>query len=106
MGGDEREGAGREELARWLSREVARCAGLPEGAVDPRRPIASYALDSLAAIELTHAVEERTGAVLDLDAVFSEASVEDLAASLDRVRMCSSRPRTLSAAWKFDSVGL
>jgi len=98
MSGDPPDGAGREELARWLAGEVARHAGLPEGAVDPRRPIARYALDSLAAIELAHAVEERTGVALDLDAIFSEASVADLVESLRRRQPPATGPAAEAAA--------
>jgi amino acid adenylation domain-containing protein len=74
-----------DELVRWLAAEVARRSGLPPGsAVDPRQPIASHALDSLAAIELMHAIERRTGVTVEAETLFSEVTLADLAAALRR----------------------
>jgi amino acid adenylation domain-containing protein len=73
------------ELVSWLAGEVARRSGMPLGsAVDPRRPIASHALDSLATIELMHAIERRTGVVVEPETLFSEITLADLAADLRR----------------------
>jgi amino acid adenylation domain-containing protein len=73
------------ELVRWLADEVARRSGMPPGrAVDPRRPIASHALDSLATIELMHAIERHTGVAVEAETLFSEISLADLAAALRR----------------------
>ncbi len=69
-------------ISAWLEVEVARAAGVASSAVDPRRPIASYALDSLAAIELMHAVENRFGVTLGMETLFSEITLAELAATL------------------------
>jgi amino acid adenylation domain-containing protein len=71
-------------LVDWLAAEVARRSGLTSSEdVDPDRPIASHALDSLAAIELIHAIEQRTGTTVELETLFSEMSLADLAARLE-----------------------
>ena len=69
-------------LSAWLAEELARAAGVTLARVDPRRPIASYGLDSLAAIELMHAIESRLGVSIAMETLFSEMTVADLAASL------------------------
>jgi amino acid adenylation domain-containing protein len=72
-----------DDLVHWLATEVARRSGMPPGsAVDPRQSIASHALDSLATIELMHAIERRVGVTVDTETLFSEVSLADLAASL------------------------
>src|SRR6185369_10553056 len=53
------------DLVRWLAEEVARRSGV--AAVDPRQPIASHALDSLATIELMHAIERHIGAAVEME---------------------------------------
>ncbi|PYQ61977.1 MAG: non-ribosomal peptide synthetase, partial [Acidobacteria bacterium] len=74
-----------DELVRWLAAEVARRSGLPPGSeVDPGQPIASHALDSLAAIELMHAIERRTGVAMEAETLFSEVTLAELAAALRR----------------------
>jgi amino acid adenylation domain-containing protein len=69
-------------LVTWLAAEVARLGGVDPSRADPRRPIASYALDSLAAVELMHAIETRAGVSITMETLFSEVTVADLAASL------------------------
>ena len=71
-----------DDLLRWLAGEVARRSGVAPGSIDPRQSIASYALDSLATIELMHAIENRIGASVEMETLFSEMSLTDLAASL------------------------
>ena len=73
---------GEKALSAWLTEELARAAGVSLAKVDPRRPIASYGLDSLAAIELMHAIENRLGVSIGMETLFSEMTVADLAASL------------------------
>jgi amino acid adenylation domain-containing protein len=70
------------EAVTWLAEEVARLARVAPSRIDPRKPIASYGLDSLAAIELMHAIETRTGVSIAMETLFSEVTVADLAASL------------------------
>ncbi|HEV7508303.1 MAG TPA: amino acid adenylation domain-containing protein [Thermoanaerobaculia bacterium] len=75
-----------DDLVRWLAGEVARRSGAAPAGVDPRQSIASFALDSLATIELMHAIEQRVGASVDMETLFSEVSLADLAASLRQQR--------------------
>jgi amino acid adenylation domain-containing protein len=73
-----------DDLVHWLAAEVARRSGMPAGStVDPRQSIASHALDSLATIELMHAIERRTGVTVDIETLFSEVSLADLVAALE-----------------------
>ncbi len=70
-----------EEGARsWLAAEVAARAGVPRSAIDVREPLWRYALDSLNAMELAHAVEERLGAPVPMEAFFAGASATDVVA--------------------------
>src|ERR1700728_2145955 len=93
MGGEETTSVGGAAAARhepqdggavlvWLVEEVARLAGVSPARVDPAKAIASYALDSLAAVELAHAVETRLGVSVPMAALFSDLTVANLAASL------------------------
>jgi amino acid adenylation domain-containing protein len=70
-----------EEGARaWLAGEVAARAGIARAAVDVHGPLHRYALDSLNAMELSHAVEERLGAPVSLEAFFDGSSVAGVVA--------------------------
>ena len=70
----------------WLAAEVAARAGVPRSAVDLREPLWRYALDSLNAMELAHAVEERLGAAVPMEAFFAGASVADVVAQAFALR--------------------
>jgi amino acid adenylation domain-containing protein len=70
------------ELARWLAAEVARRAGVAISAIDPGQPIGHYPLDSLAAMELMHAIENRAGVSVSMETFFSATTLADLAATL------------------------
>ncbi|HEY0512849.1 MAG TPA: amino acid adenylation domain-containing protein [Thermoanaerobaculia bacterium] len=59
----------------WLAAEVAARAGVARTGVDVYEPIYRYALDSMNAMELAHAVEERLGAPVPMEAFFEGASV-------------------------------
>ncbi|HKV12360.1 MAG TPA: amino acid adenylation domain-containing protein, partial [Thermoanaerobaculia bacterium] len=70
-----------EEGARaWLAAEVAARAGVPRASVDAAEPLTRYALDSLQAMELAHAVEQRLGAPVSLETFFEGVSIADLVA--------------------------
>ncbi len=68
-----------EGVRRWLAAEVAARAGMPAGEIDLGQPLDHYPLDSLAAMELMHAVESRFGVVLSLESFFAGESVAELA---------------------------
>ena len=61
---------------------AARALGCPAERLDRARPLAAHGLDSLAALDLRAAVEERLGAVLPLSTLFEGATLGDLATLL------------------------
>jgi amino acid adenylation domain-containing protein len=63
----------------FLQAALARVLGCDPARIDRATPMASYGLDSLAAVELCHAVEEELGAALDVADLLSGCSVEDAA---------------------------
>jgi amino acid adenylation domain-containing protein len=69
----------REELEAWIAGEVA--AGLRVETAELRvdEPLTRFGMDSLAAIELLHAVERRTGVLLSAATLFEGMSIEALA---------------------------
>ena len=70
---------GTEEGARaWLMAEVAMRAGVPRAGLDPSEPLTRYALDSLQAMELAHAVEQRLGVPVSLETFFEGLSIAGL----------------------------
>ncbi|HEX8351281.1 MAG TPA: AMP-binding protein, partial [Pyrinomonadaceae bacterium] len=74
--------AGRDagSVARWLRAELAARLGVDASQIDVTHPVARYGLDSLAAVELAHALETRLGARLSLSDFLSSPSIEELAA--------------------------
>ncbi|HTQ80717.1 MAG TPA: condensation domain-containing protein, partial [Thermoanaerobaculia bacterium] len=91
------------ELALWLAGEVARRSG--SSTVDPRQPIAGCGLDSLAAVEVLHAIEEKTGVTLPLEMLFSEMSIQEVAAQLPAESPASAPAATPEPAQKPATVG-
>jgi amino acid adenylation domain-containing protein len=74
-----------EGVRRWLAAEVAARAGMTAEEIDLDRPLDHYPLDSLAAMELMHAIETRLGVVLSMESFFAGGSLAELAgAILDR----------------------
>jgi len=61
----------------WLAAELASRAGM---AVDVHQPLSRCALDSLHALELAHAVEERLGLAVPMETFFEEETVAGLVA--------------------------
>ncbi|HEY2292039.1 MAG TPA: amino acid adenylation domain-containing protein, partial [Thermoanaerobaculia bacterium] len=76
-----------EGVRRWLAAEVAARAGVTVEEIDLDQPLDHYPLDSLAVMELMHAVESRLGAVLSMESFFAGGSLAELAdAILERAR--------------------
>ncbi|HEX6199661.1 MAG TPA: condensation domain-containing protein, partial [Thermoanaerobaculia bacterium] len=84
------------ELRAWLAAEVARRAGVPPESVDPHRPAADHGLDSVAAMEVAHAVEERCGRPLAMERLLEGVTVAELASEL--VAAGSGRPAPATVA--------
>ncbi len=73
----------RGELERWLASEVAARLNVTAERLDPHRPIAEYGLDSLAAVELLAAVEDKIGCSFPFENLFvGEPSLRSLAEML------------------------
>jgi amino acid adenylation domain-containing protein len=68
-----------EGVRRWLAAEVAARARMTAEEIDLDRPLDHYPLDSLAAMELMHAVESRLGVVLSMESFFAGGSLAELA---------------------------
>jgi FkbH-like protein len=69
----------RLSLVSWLRDLVARVLQLSPAALDVSRPVTSYGLDSLGAMELENRLEEALGVRLALEEILEGASVERLA---------------------------
>ncbi len=69
-----------ESVEAWLRAEVAAQLGVRSADIDVERPISDYALDSLAAIELTHRIEARLGVVLPMVSLLKSPSIAEVAA--------------------------
>ncbi len=69
-------------LETYLGELLVRILRRPAAALDPERPLTSFGLDSLAAVELQHALSSDLGATVDLAELLEDASVRRLAASL------------------------
>ncbi len=63
----------------FLQAALARVLGCDPARIDRATPMASYGLDSLAAVELCHAVEEELGAALDVADLLSGCSIAEAA---------------------------
>jgi amino acid adenylation domain-containing protein len=79
---EETAAASAEEMTKWLVARLAARLGLDPGKVDPRRSLLHYGLDSLAAIELAHEIETRSGVCVALERLFEGCTLEELAAQL------------------------
>ncbi len=77
---------------------AARALGCPAERLDRARPLAAHGLDSLAALDLRAAVEERLGAVLPLATLFEGATLGDLATLL-AAELEADRPRLDEEEW-------
>src|SRR5262249_52239855 len=67
-----------EEVKEFLASLVAAKFGGDDAEIDPDLPIAHYGLDSLQAIELMHAVEDRLGVILPMASFLQSPSVAEL----------------------------
>jgi natural product biosynthesis luciferase-like monooxygenase protein len=68
------------DIESWLVSRLAAGAGIAAAEVDVNRPIVFYGLDSLAAIELTHGLEEGLGVVVPMASFLRSPSIAELAA--------------------------
>ncbi len=79
----------------WLAAEIAARSGVARGAVSVHEALSRFALDSLHAMELAHAVEERLGLPVAMESFFEGESIAGLVA-----RAFANRPAAALAAVK------
>jgi amino acid adenylation domain-containing protein len=77
-------GFGVEDVAQFLRAHAASKLGLEASDLDVRRPLTAYGVDSLAAVEMAHAVETALGVSLPAAELLRGASLLELAAELSR----------------------
>ncbi|MCA1568630.1 MAG: amino acid adenylation domain-containing protein [Acidobacteria bacterium] len=66
------------QLQSWLRSLLAARLGVEAARIDDGRPVSRYGLDSLAAIELTHAIEAGLGIALPMATILQGPSVSEL----------------------------
>ncbi len=70
------------QFEKWLLDELAARFRVPAASLDPTQSLSRYALDSLNAIELAHAIEERTGVLVPMERVFEGPTIAALASEV------------------------
>ncbi|MFP5260531.1 MAG: amino acid adenylation domain-containing protein [Blastocatellia bacterium] len=68
-----------EDVRECFFSQLSRVTGVPASEIDVNQPLTSYGLDSLTAIELTHAVEVHIGVTPPMSILFESASIASLA---------------------------
>jgi len=71
-----------DDVEQWLVCKLAAKSGRSISEVDIRGPISNFALDSLAAIEIEHAIETELGVSISAVRFLQEVSIRQLAAEL------------------------
>ncbi|BBX62702.1 phosphopantetheine attachment site domain protein [Mycobacterium saskatchewanense] len=71
-----------QELADWLTAEVARLVGLPVDAIDVDTPLADYGLDSAASLALCADLEDELGIIAETTIVWDYPTVDGIAQHL------------------------
>lgn len=70
------------EIEGWLQSQIAVRVGMEAAQIDVSQPVTRYGLDSLAAVELVHEIENSLGVSLPLHTFLHETSVAEVAARL------------------------
>jgi amino acid adenylation domain-containing protein len=83
------------EIILWLRELLSRRLGLTPAQIEPEEAIWRYGVDSLAAIELMHEVEQRWGVSLSIVSVLESATLRELAERI--YALCSLNPRSAIA---------
>jgi amino acid adenylation domain-containing protein/non-ribosomal peptide synthase protein (TIGR01720 family) len=71
-----------EDIQRWLAEKFAARAGIAPELIQMDAPVTRYGLDSLATMELAHAMERELGRVVPLPSLMQEKSITELAREL------------------------
>ena len=91
-----------EGVRRWLAVQVAARAAMTAEEIAVDQPLGHYPLDSLAVMELMHAVESRFGVILSMESFFAGASVGELA---DTILERATAPAAPERGNAVDAVG-
>ena len=83
-------------LEHFLKEQLAKALKTPVSRVDTARPLSTFGLDSLLAVELAHRIEKRLGVVAAATAFLRETTLKDLALSIDRELAAPSSTLSLS----------
>ena len=82
----------------WLRAELAAKLGVRADALEVNRPISEYALDSLAAIELTHRIEAKLGVMLPMASLLQSPTIAEIATQTQQLAATAAvRPTPVAA---------
>ncbi|HEU4712855.1 MAG TPA: amino acid adenylation domain-containing protein [Pyrinomonadaceae bacterium] len=79
------------EIETWLASHLAAKLGLKHEQIDLHRPVTSYGLDSLVALDWMHAIEQKLGVGVSLSTILDSPSIAELAQHLS-TRLPSKTP--------------
>jgi len=83
-----------EMIVRFMCSQLGSRLGLEAPSIDTGRPLTRYGMDSLMAVELTHAVETQLGVMLPMSSFLEGLSIRELAA---QAKELLDQPNTLLA---------
>ena len=82
-----RPGQSIEEVENWLCTELARKLGVDVSEIDLEKPITHYGIDSVATVELMHALETGLGVVIPFTSFYRSPNIREIAReTADQVR--------------------
>ena len=87
-----------ESIEAWLRAELAAKIGVRASALEVNKPISEYALDSLAAIELTHRIEAKLGVRLPMASLLQSPTIAEIAAQTQQLAATTAASATPFAA--------
>jgi amino acid adenylation domain-containing protein len=97
----ERTGDGKPQIddwQTWLILQLAHRLRIPLEMIEADQPPSRYGLDSLAAVELAHEIEQRAGILLPFADLISGLSITELAAALSWQKQLAAMGATVTAA--------
>jgi amino acid adenylation domain-containing protein len=68
-----------EAAREWIAAKVAAVVGVPRAEIDCNAPVVRYGMDSLACMELAHAIEAKLGVAVPVTTLLSDLSVSEIA---------------------------
>ncbi len=83
------------EIESWLASRIAAILNVHSSEIDPGKPLTQYGLDSIAAIEILHAIETGLNVALPITTLFQNKSITGLAATCVRSGKASRHQRVI-----------